>query len=375
MPEYFIGLMSGTSVDAIDAVLMEFSKSNSHLVSSYSQTINPQLRNDINSLIATRQHPKEIEQLDQQFVKASCEAITCLLKQASIDAKQITAIGSHGQTVFHAPKGIPAVSIQIGNPQFIANNMGIPAVGNFRQADIDAGGQGAPLACAYHAEVLQSSDEERVILNLGGIANITKLPKNKNEPIVGFDTGPANTLMDVWAQKHLNKPYDENGAWAQSGKSNLDLLEIMLGDGYFSAMPPKSTGREHFNLECLEHCLDIYDKPITSENVQATLLSLTIHSIADSIDTWCPQSETVLLCGGGSENKYLVKQLKNILEGKKLQTTNDYGVPTKWMEAMAFAWLAKLNIENKPGNIPSVTGADKFVVLGSCYKPNNYQPT
>lgn len=370
MPEYFIGLMSGTSVDAIDAVLMDFSKSNTHIVSSYSQTISSQLRVDINTLISTRKFPIGHEKLDEQFAQASYEAVKNILIQATVDADNIAAIGSHGQTVFHDPKGIPAVSIQIGNPQSIADISGIPTIGNFRQADIDAGGQGAPLACAYHAEVLQSKSNERVVLNLGGIANITKLPKNENESIIGFDTGPANTLMDAWSQKHLNKPFDQDGNWAKSGKVNIDLLERILEDGYFAALPPKSTGREHFNLDWIQHYLDSYGISVPPEDVQATLLAITTHSIADSIDAWCPQSKEVLLCGGGSENKYFVTQLEKALEDKTIQSTNHYGVPTKWMEAMAFAWLAKQNLDNKPGNIPSVTGADKPVTLGIRFNPN-----
>jgi len=356
--------MSGTSVDAIDAVLMDFAQSNTHIVSSYSQPISASLRSDINSLIATRQQPKEFENLDRQFSEASCNAVTQLLKPTSIDVEQVAAIGSHGQTIFHDPNGIPAVSIQIGDAQVIADCTGIPTVGNFRQADIDAGGQGAPIACAYHAEVLQNSTEERVVLNLGGIANITKLPNDKDQPIIGFDTGPANTLMDTWTQKHLSAPFDQDGNWAQSGEVNLQLLKQMLEDNYFTRLPPKSTGREHFNLEWIQHQLDTYSTTVSPEDTQATLLALTTFSIADSIDTWCPQSKKVLICGGGSENKFLVKQLEKTLERIALEQTSEHGVPSKWMEAMAFAWLAKQNIENKPGNIPSVTGADKPVVLG-----------
>jgi anhydro-N-acetylmuramic acid kinase len=356
--------MSGTSVDAIDAVLMDFSHSNSHIVSHYSQPISSQLRNDINSLIAKCEPPQNIDQLDKQFAQTSCYAVRQLLKQAAVETKQVSAIGSHGQTVFHDPNGTPPVSIQIGDPQLIANITNIRTVGNFRQADIDTGGQGAPIACAYHAEVLHSTTEERVVLNLGGIANITKLPKDKNQAIIGFDTGPANTLMDAWTQKHLNKPFDRDGHWAQSGKVNIVLLERMLGDPYFTKPPPKSTGREHFNLEWLQHNLVAHGDPISTEDVQATLLALTTHSIVNSIYSWCPQSEKVLLCGGGSENKYIIQQLKKNLDNITLEQTSDYGVPSKWMEAMAFAWLAKQNIDNKPGNIPSVTGASKQVVLG-----------
>ncbi len=364
MPEYFIGLMSGTSVDAIDAVLMDFSQSDTHIVTALSQTIDQSLRSEINSLIAKKQLPTNYKETDEQFAQASSNAVKKLLKQSSIEAEDIIAIGSHGQTVFHDPKGIPPVSIQIGDPQKIANTTNIPTIGNFRQADIDAGGEGAPLACAYHAQVLQNPDEERVVINLGGIANITKLPQNKSDPIIGFDTGPASTLMDAWAQKHLNKAYDQDGEWAKSGKVNKKLLEQMLQDDYFSMLPPKSTGREYFNIEWLQHFLDNTLESIPAENIQATLLALTTYTIADSIDAWCPQTKKILLCGGGSENKYLVQQLKIILNKITFQQTSDYGVPSKWMEAMAFAWLAKQNIEGKPGNIPSVTGADKPVLLG-----------
>ncbi|MGH1538375.1 MAG: anhydro-N-acetylmuramic acid kinase [Gammaproteobacteria bacterium] len=369
MPEYYIGLMSGTSVDAIDAVLMDFSKSNTDIVSAFSQPINSKLRDDINRLIATRQIPKNCGELDKQFAEISCEAVEQLLKLSSIDADQVTAIGSHGQTVFHDPKGNHAVSIQIGNPQHIANTTRIPTIGNLRQADIDAGGEGAPLACVYHAATLQSSEEERIVVNLGGIANITKLPKNKKQPIIGFDTGPASTLMDAWTQQNLNKPYDTDGAWAQAGTANTALLENMLKDDYFSAPPPKSTGREYFNLKWLQRFLNAQNETVSAQDIQATLLLLTAYSVADSIKTWCPESKKILLCGGGSENKFLVQQLKQTLEDKTIQNTNDYGIPTNWMEAMAFAWLAKQHIEHKPGNIPSVTGADKAVKLGELFEP------
>ncbi len=369
MSELFVGLMSGTSVDAIDAVLMDFSKSNTHILSSYSQSIPKKLRSEINVLIDACQHPKNFSSIDKQFAETSFEAVKQLLKQANVSADNVIAIGSHGQTVFHDPKGVPPVSIQIGSPQIIASLSKIPTVGNLRQADIDAGGEGAPLASAYHAETLQSINEERVVLNLGGIANITKLPSKKDEPIIGFDTGPANTLMDSWAQKHLSQPFDQDGDWARSGSIDSELLELMLKDKYFSMMPPKSTGREHFNHEWIQHYINDYNTAIAPENIQATLLALTTHTITDSMEMWCPQTKKVLLCGGGSENKYLVEQLQNKLEGIPIQKTSDYEVPSKWMEAMAFAWLAKQRIENKVGNIPSVTGANKPVILGEYFAP------
>jgi len=368
MSELYIGLMSGTSVDAIDAVLMDFEQSNTHIITSHSQAISNSLRDDINTLIATQELPNNTENIDIPFAMASCEAVNQLLKQSAITSDQITAIGSHGQTVFHDPNGSSPVSVQIGNPQVIADTTKIPTIGNLRQADIEANGQGAPLACAYHAEVLQNSEEERVILNLGGIANITKLPKDKDQAIIGFDTGPANTLMDSWTQQHLHQPFDGNGTWAQTGKVDQTLLENMLKDNYFSAPPPKSTGRELFNREWLRHHLESFDN-LAIEDVQATLLALTTRTIAESVNTWCPESKTVLTCGGGSENKQLNIELK----GKSLKKTDDYGIPSNWMEAMAFAWLAKQHIDNKPGNIPSVTGAKQAVKLGELHTPQSIQ--
>ena len=373
MPEFYIGLMSGTSFDAIDAVLMDFSISNTYIVSSHSQTMAPALQYEINSLILKKQFPEDFKEIDQQFAQASCDAVNTLLELSSIDFKDVKAIGSHGQTIFHDPKGIPPVSLQIGDPQLIADHTRIPTIGNFRQADIDAGGHGAPLACAYHAKVLQDTDEERVVLNLGGIANITKLPQNKRDPIIGFDTGPANTLMDAWTQKHLNKTFDQDGNWAISGEINKNLLEQMLLDQYFSHPPPKSTGREHFNLEWLQHYLDSLPERLTAEDIQATLLALTTYTIADSVAAWCPETKKVLLCGGGSSNKILVGQLIKLLEKISIEQTENYGVPSKFMESMAFAWLAKQYIEGKPGNIPSVTGADKSVQLGELFQPNKLQ--
>ena len=368
MSELFIGLMSGTSVDAIDAVLMDFSESVTKVISSVSCPINDQLRIDINQAIAKHTWPQEITRLDSTFTQTSLQAVKRLLSNSSVQVNQIKAIGSHGQTIFHDPNGTPAVSIQIGNAQHIANETQIPTICNFRQADIDAGGQGAPLACAYHARVLQSPNEERVILNLGGITNITKLPKDQNEPIIGFDTGPANTLLDAWIQKHQALNFDKGGAWAKSGSFNQDLLNLMLEDEYFKTQPPKSTGREKFNLIWLQYMLDQYEEFVTEKDVQATLVALTVTSITNAIEEWAPNTSRVLLCGGGSNNTFLVSQLQVALKNKPVEHTSTYGISENWMEAMAFAWLAKLKMDGKPGNIPSVTGANGPVELGElCY--------
>ena len=369
MSELFIGLMSGTSVDAIDAVLMDFSESMTNAIGSLSHPIDEQLKNEINQAIAKQTWPQDITKLDKVFAQTSSQAVKSLLEKTSVHANQVKAIGSHGQTIFHGPNETPAISIQIGNAQYIANETGITTISNFRQADIDAGGQGAPLACAYHAQVLQNPEEERVILNLGGIANITKLPKDKNEPLIGFDTGPANTLLDAWISKHQNIAYDKDGVWAKSGSLNNNLLGLLLEDEYFKLPPPKSTGREKFNLIWLQYMLDQNEEFVTEKDVQATLVALTATSITNAIKKWVPKTSRVLLCGGGSNNKFLVSQLQTMLKEVPVEHTSIYGVSEEWMEAMAFAWLAKLKLDGKPGNIPSVTGADKPVELGEIFQP------
>ncbi len=371
MSELFIGLMSGTSVDAIDAVLMDFSKSPTHLVASFSQPIENELKNEINQLISNNTWPQNIEYVDSEFAKASTQAVHNLLASASVETSQISAIGSHGQTIFHAPNDIPGISIQIGNAQIIANQTGITTIANFRQADIDAGGQGAPIACAFHAKTLQHEHEDRIILNLGGIANITALPRNTAEKIIGFDTGPANGLLDAWIKKHQGLDFDKNGAWAKSGTVDNGLLNVMLEDEYFKLAPPKSTGREKFNLIWLQYMLDQYEEFVTEKDVQATLIALTTQSISNAIQTWAPNTSRMLLCGGGSYNPYLVSQLQNSMPNIPVETSSKHGISEEWMEAMAFAWYAKRKLEGKTANIPSVTGASKKVILGETYQPAN----
>ena len=369
MSELYIGLMSGTSVDAIDAVLMDFSKSNTHIVASFSQPLEGTLRKEINQVIAKQTWPQDIKELDTQFAQASIQAIQHLLDAASLQANQISAIGGHGQTIWHDPNGVPPVSIQIGSAQQIADATEIITVGNFRQADIAASGQGAPLTCAYHEIVFRDAQEDRAIINLGGIANITLLPADKNLDVIGFDIGPANTLLDAWIKKHQDLDFDRNGAWAKTGAVNSGLLNVMLKDEYFKNSPPKSTGREKFNLIWVQYMLDQYEEFVTEKDVQATLVALTTQSIANAIKTWTPNTSRILLCGGGSYNTHLVSQLQETVQNIPVELTSTYGVSEEWMEAMAFAWLAKQTLDGNPGNIPSVTGASKKVALGEIHNP------
>lgn len=371
MARLFIGLMSGTSVDAIDAVLMDLSASDSRLVAHFSQDIDPELKSEINRVIAARAWPQDTTALDRQLVKSSVQAIHHLLDKASVRADQVEAVGSHGQTVFHDPEGTPPVSIQLGDAREIARTAGIPTVGNFRQADIDAGGQGAPLACAYHAWLFRSTRENRAILNLGGIANLTFLPSDPSLDVTGFDTGPANTLSDAWIQHCRGPDFDHNGDWARSGSVDRDLLERMLDDPYFERPPPKSTGRETFNLAWLRTGLARHGTPLAHEDVQATLVELTAQSVAQALLAHARTSAParILLCGGGSNNAYLVSRLVHAMPDLSVESTDMHGVPSKWLEAMTFAWLAKQAVDGTPANLPSVTGARQEVVLGEVHRP------
>ena len=370
MPELFIGLMSGTSVDAIDSVLMDLSGPASRVITRSSQALHKELKKEIHRVILKRAWPQDVEEVDREFARACSASVHRLLQEASIQADRITAIGSHGQTVFHDPSGTPAVSVQIGSPGQIARTTGIQTVGEFRQADIDAGGQGAPLACAYHEALFRTREEDRTVVNLGGIANITCLPADPASDITGFDTGPANTLSDAWARKHLERDFDDDGKWAQAGTIDQDLLHRMLEDPYFKRQPPKSTGREMFNLSWLRQKLDQYGKPVRNVDIQSTLVELTARSVARAVESHAPRTSRVLLCGGGCFNAYLVSRIRKAMRDVPVACTGAYGVPEKWMEAMAFAWLAKQHLEGIPGNIPSVTGAKRKVVLGKLYPPD-----
>lgn len=369
MARLFIGLMSGTSVDAIDAVLMDFSESDTCLLAHFSQPIDADLKREITRVIAARAWPQETATLDSQLAASSVQAIGRLLGEAAVGADQVEAVGSHGQTVFHDPQGTPPVSIQLGNAEEIARCAGIPTVGNFRQADIDAGGQGAPLACAYHARLFRCDHENRAILNLGGIANLTFLPQDPSLDVTGFDTGPANTLSDAWIQHCRGLDFDQGGEWAKNGAVPRGLLELMLKDPYFQRPPPKSTGRETFNLAWLQSMLARHETPLPEQDVQATLVELTATSVAQAVHAHPLPVARVLLCGGGSHNAYLVSRLEHAMASLPVECTDVHGVPSKWLEAMAFAWLAKQAVDGTPANLPSVTGACRDVILGEVHRP------
>ncbi|HFD92504.1 MAG TPA: anhydro-N-acetylmuramic acid kinase [Gammaproteobacteria bacterium] len=369
----YIGLMSGTSMDAIDCVLVDFSHDMPRILGTRQTPIEEETRRRLIELSqGTDKELDEFAVLDNRVGHLFAETVIQLLQDCNVASGAIDAIGSHGQTIRHYPPGSPtANSLQIGNPNVIAQRTGITTVGDFRRRDMAAGGQGAPLVPAFHNAVFRSDTVERVVLNIGGIANITILPRDPQAPVSGFDTGPGNLLMDAWTARHRGAAMDRDGAWAASGEVNVPLLRQLLDDAYFHLPPPKSTGREYFNLTWLEPMLA--EHPCTAADVQATLCELTARTISQAIEHHAPQTEEILLCGGGIHNKHLRKRLQAHLASRTLASTLEHGIDPDHVEAVAFAWLAKQSLEGKPGNLPSVTGADRRVILGGIYLGGRYK--
>ena len=372
---YYIGLMSGTSADAIDAALVDISEDDLEIV-DYRQY---PLAADVQQALRNINPSSSIEEmtaLDVLTGQHFGHAVLSLLEVNEITTQQVRAIGSHGQTIMHLPGAIPARTLQIGDPNQISSLTGITTIADFRRADMAAGGQGAPLAPAFHAWRFRSTRLNRIVLNIGGIANITILPSARAAEVRGFDTGPGNTLMDAWIQQCLDQDFDELGRWATSGEVREELIKLMLADPYFSATYPKSTGKDDFNLAWLASVMNNTGRTYRKEDIQATLLELTAVSIAMAISACAPETEEVLTCGGGIHNPVLMQRLQSLLPGIVVKSTGDYGVNPDAVEALTFAWLAKQRLENIPANLPSVTGANKLAVLGAITEPGNrYQAT
>ncbi len=368
MPRLFVGLMSGTSVDSIDAALVDFTSHPPRLVASHNHPWPADVRK---AILQSRQLPDtqldKLDALDLACAQCFAAAANRCLQKAGVKHTQVDAIGSHGQTIRHRPDAAQAFSLQIGDAKTIAEQTGIDVVHDFRSADIRAGGQGAPLVPAFHNAMFRSTEHNRVIVNIGGIANITVLPKNPAADIIGFDTGPGNGLMDAWIQQTLGKPYDHEGRFAASGKTDTRLLATLLMDDYFNRPPPKSTGFETFNLQWLQTQLQGSEAP---ENIQSTLCDLTATSIIRAITRHAPDTQEIYICGGGVHNAELMKRLQSLSKAP-VNSTQARGIAPDWVEAMTFAWLAKQYLDDQAGNIPSVTGASRAVRLGECYRIAN----
>lgn len=364
---YYIGLISGTSIDAIDAALVVVESDHVELSAAHSHEIPPLLRRELLSLChGTERELDRMAHADAQLGRLFAEASLELLARAGLPAKRVRAIGSHGQTIRHLPGGAIPTTLQIGDPNVIAENTGITTVADFRRRDMAAGGQGAPLVPAFHAAMLHDPNAARAVVNIGGMANVTFLPADPSTPVTGFDTGPGNVLMDLWAQEHLGNAMDEAGDWARRGTVVVELLEQWHRDSYFALPPPKSTGREYFNRRWLDASAPLWRRHAPVD-VQATLSELTAQTIAQAIERHAPATRDVLICGGGVHNRDLMDRLRGALAQHHVAPTSDYGIDPDWMEAMAFAWLAHRTLHGRPGNLPGVTGARHAVVLGGIY--------
>jgi anhydro-N-acetylmuramic acid kinase len=367
MSELYIGLMSGTSMDAIDAALVDFSEG-VRLVSTYSLSMSSTLREQILSLCQSGQDEIErMGRLDSELGEHFAAAALGALESSLHGTADIRAIGSHGQTIRHRPQGQHHFTLQIGDPNTIAERAGITVVADFRRRDMAAGGQGAPLVPAFHAGLFTHATRHRTVLNLGGIANITILPAGQPDKVSGFDTGPANILMDAWCHLHTQQPYDVDGKWAASGKVQPKLLVQLSAHPFFRLPYPKSTGREDFNLTWLQQELSQLGEPVSPEDVQATLLELTASTVAQAVKTTGLGGGDLLLCGGGAFNSVLWQRLQALLPSWALQSTADFGLAPNWVEATAFAWLARQTLLGLPGNLPAVTGAAGPRILGGIY--------
>ena len=397
----YIGMMSGTSLDGMDAVLCQFGNDSSaetdtqqplRLLATLSQDFPPRLRevllalcqpNGVNQLLPTAGEPSS--ELDwfgwasKEYAEFASEVVNTLLQQSNTDVESVLAIGCHGQTVRHRPQ--MGFSLQLVDANIIAELTGISVVSDFRRRDMAVGGQGAPLVPAFHQALFATPDSTRVLLNLGGIANITVLPasasaNNTSNPkqvdkVIGYDTGPANLLLDAWTALHTDKDYDAGGAWAQSGQVVEPLLNQLIEHPFFARMYPKSTGREDFNLEWLQSELQKFDQAsahirYSSADVQATLTELTAMSASMQINMFinAKENSSVYVCGGGALNDYLMTRLQAHLPHCTVETTASLGLNPAWVEAVAFAWLARQTLMGETGNLPAVTGANKGVVLG-----------
>ncbi len=366
----YIGLMSGTSLDGIDAVLAKIGPNGeTSALDAVSTPFSPALRKALFELQSPG--PNELhreKQAGNALALAYADAVVQLLKKAGLQPSDISAIGAHGQTIRHQPQlGDMAYTHQTLNPALLAEKTGIDVIADFRSRDLAAGGHGAPLVPAFHAQQFVE-DKNLAILNIGGIANLTLLPRNGE--VTGFDTGPGNMLMDTWIYEHQGNAFDENGKWALQGKVNEALLEKLLADAFFSKAPPKSTGRDDFNLAWLQE--KISSENINAEDVQATLLHLTAHTALESLVHHAPQTQKLIVCGGGASNNALmnllkVKSVNFFTQNLEVVTSDSAGIDPQLVEGLAFAWLAWAHKEKRPANLPAVTGAKGPRILGACY--------
>ena len=353
--------MSGTSTDGIDVILSDFAAKTPRVIKFHSVAFPSSLRRELLTLNTPGENEIERSQLAANaLAQLYAQAVNTVLANSKTLPEEVSAIGCHGQTIRHRPE--LGFTVQLNNAALIAELTAVTVVADFRSRDIAAGGQGAPLVPAFHDGVFRSETETRIVINIGGIANVTVL--EPGNPAWGFDCGPGGCLMDAWAEMHIGKAFDEDGAWAAQGQVLPHVLGNYLNDSYFQAAPPKSTGRDHFNKEWLEKQLTGRED---AADVQATLLALTANSISDHVKRYAPGCTSVLICGGGAFNTTLIAQITQQLPLAKIAKTDSLGVPAQQVEALAFAWFAKQAIEGRELDLRATTGAKRAAVLGAIY--------
>jgi len=354
----YIGIMSGTSLDGVDVVLCPVDGEGVELAASLFYPFEGELRADLLRVIGGKTTLEEVGELDHRLGVLFADAVKTLIRKHRLDTGRIEAIGLHGQTFWHRPTGPRPFTMQLGDPNIVCARTGIKTVADFRRKDVAFGGQGAPFAPAFHRFLFEKLEGRTLVVNIGGMANITVI----GDPLLGYDTGPGNVLLDGWCAATFGTAFDEEGAIAQRADADEAMLEAMLSDAYFARPAPKSTGREHFNAQWLER----FVKPgMRDDTVLATLTELTARSIAQEAAKYAP--ERLLLCGGGAKNAYLRGRIAAQLDGVEVVRTDEYGVPGDWMEAMAFAWLAYKRLREEPVGLSSVTGATQNTILGGVY--------
>ena len=367
MPELYIGLISGTSMDGIDTALVDFTDNNIKLIATHNHSIPETTRANVFRLA----HNDNVDlnllgETDAELGELFADAALTLLSQTDYLPGDIKAIGSHGQTIWHNPAAKHKFSIQITDANRIAYKTGITTVADFRRKDMAAGGEGAPLASGLHKNFFSNSKENRAVLNIGGISNLTYLPANKNEKCFGFDCGPGNVLMDGWIARHHGKAYDANGKWASQSDADEALVKQLMTDDYIHLAPPKSTGREHYHMQWLDRQLKGFSN-ISADNVQTSLCAFTANSIHHALEKHLPAVNTLIVCGGGAHNQYLMRLLSERNPSLHVASSEQFGLSPDWVEATAFAWMAQQTLLGKPSNLPDVTGAKQPVTLGAIY--------
>ncbi len=363
----YIGLISGTSMDAVDAALVALGDGDARIVATHSASMPADLQRELHGLA---QDPAgaalRFWNADARLGSVFADAALQLLDAAGVAARDVTAIGSHGQTVYHAPGAATPLTVQLGDPSVIAERTGIATVADFRRRDVAAGGEGAPLAPAFHRAVFSAAGVERGILNLGGIANLSVLPADPDRPPLGFDTGPANTLLDAWVRDRLGADMDRDAALAREGEVLPSLLAALLVEPYFDRAPPKSTGRELFGRPWLDARLAAHPGA-NPRDVLRTLCELTVETAVAAVERFAPRVREIYLCGGGARNPLIAARIEERAGPVHVDTTAALGIHPDWVEAAAFAWLAMRTIAGLAGNAPTVTGAAREVALGGIY--------